>query len=366
MANIFINTIVPNSEPNILYSALFHSMLFATEMDHSNGYLGLGNAAAFPELLIWAMGQRNPELLDRLQENGQTGQLRELLFQYCSLRELAERQRCDSYYASCEAEQIYGDDLGYLTPDDFVHALNSGDWSCDDPDTESLIQRAAVALAEEYKRGEPEIELKTNTKWFPDVAANHAAFELTATRISQFALLPTKALTHAVRQLIRSDNVGYGSYWDKVYTSVICNWLEQDEPAIATEIVEKALSSVYVATITDFRSIMTSVEDMWRDLSHPLRALLLQVEEEHDAQNLLRNFSEKYAKSEIEASTYATLLWEMIKRRSCPAEHSQDSKAYASSGTNALVDAVRSAPENEATCHLVDVASLPGGAAPHI
>lgn len=341
---------------SVVYQALFSSMFFATEMDHSNGYLGLGNAAVFPEVLIWAMGQRNPELIDQLQASGQIEELRELLSQYCSLRVVAEDMRSDSYYASCEAEQIYGDDFGYLTPDDFVDALSSGDWSCDDPNAESLIQRAAIALAEEYKCDKPEIKLKTNTQWLPSDAENHAAFELTATRISQLALLPTSALTHASRQLIQSDNVGYGSYWDKVYTSVICDWLEQDEPAIATEIVEKGLSSVYVAAVTDFRSIMTSVEDMWRDLSHQLRALLLQVKEEHEAQNLLRNFSENYAKSELEASTYATLLWEMVKRRNCAA---QSFRVHTSNSTHTLIETVRSAPENYANCYLVDISSLP-------
>jgi hypothetical protein len=168
--------------------------------------------------------------------------------------------------------------------------------------------------------------------------------------------LPTTALAHAARQLTLCDYVAYGTFWDKVYTSAICDWLEQDAPDVAAEIVEKGLSSMYVAAVTDFRSTMTSVEDMWRALSHPVRVLLLQVKEENEALNLLRNFSEKFAKSEPEASTYATLPWEMVKRRNCPAEYS---RVYKSAATNALVEAVRSAPANEATCHLVDVASLP-------
>lgn len=331
-------------------------MLFAAEMDNSNGYLGLGNAVVFPEVLIWAMGQRNPELIHQLRASCQVERLRELLSRYCSLRAAAEDLRSDDYYASCEAEQIYDDDFGYLTPADLVCALRSGDWSCDDPNAESLIQRAAIALAEEYKCDKPEIKLKTNTQWLPSDAANHVAFELTATRISRLALLPSTALTHASQQLTQGDNVGYGSYWDKIYSSVICDWLEQDEPSIATEIVEKGLSSVFVTAITDLRSIMTSVEDMWRDLSHPLRALLLQVKEEHEARNLLRHFVENFTKSELAASTYATLLWEMVKRRNCD---SKSFDAYTSNATNALIETVRSAPENYANCYLVDISSLP-------
>jgi hypothetical protein len=125
-------------------------MQFATEMDNSNGYLGIGNAAVFPEVLIWALEQRHPRLIEGLQERGLAGELRELLSQYCSLRDAAERLRSNGYFASCDAEQIYGEDFGYLTPDDFVHALDSGDWICDNPTAESLIQLAVIALSEEY------------------------------------------------------------------------------------------------------------------------------------------------------------------------------------------------------------------------
>ncbi|MBB5460242.1 hypothetical protein [Paraburkholderia sp. Cpub6] len=325
-------------------------------MDHSNRYLGLGNAAVFPEVLIWAMGQRHPELIEGINEHGKAVELRELLSQYCSLRGAAERLRSERYFASCEAEQIYNDDFGYLTPDDLVQAFGSGDWSCDDPAAKSLIQRAAFALAEQYNCDEPEIELSIDTQWFPDNTVNQVAFELTATRISDLASLPRTALAHATHQLTQCDNVAYGSFWDAVYTSAICDWLEQDAPEVAAEIVKKGLSSLYVAAITDFRSTMISVEEMWKDLSHPLRALLLQVKGEHEALNLLRKFAENFAKCELEVSTYAALLWEIVKRRNCPAEHS---RVYTSDATNALVEAVRSAPANEATCHLVDVTSLP-------
>ena len=331
-------------------------MLFATEMDHSNGYLGLGNATVFPEVLILAMGQRHPDLIGTLQEHDQTGAFRELLSQYCSLRVVAEEMRRDNYCASCEAEKIYGDDLGYLTPYDLVDALSSGDWSCDKPDAKSMIQRAALALAAEYNCDEPEIELNINTQWLPNSATNHVAFELTATRISQLASLPTTALTHASRQLTQSDNVAYGSYWDKVYTSVICDWLEQDAPDIATEIVEKGLSSVYVAVVYDYLSTMTSVEVMWQELSHPFRALLLQAKTEDEAIRVLRNFVGNFEKTELETSIKSVLLWEMVKRRNCASE---SFRVHTSNSANTLIETVRSAPENYANCYLVDISSLP-------
>ncbi|NIE63221.1 hypothetical protein [Burkholderia sp. Ax-1719] len=343
-------------DSHTLYDSLVFSMLIAAELDHSNGYIGLQNATIVPETLIWAVGQRHPQLNEQLQTVGLVDELRALLAQYGSLRDVAERLRKENFFATCEAYGHYDDDNGYLTPSDIVFAIDSGEWNCPSATAFGLIQRAAHAVAAQFSDDAPMLERYIDTSWKPSLDANSIALKLIATCQPGSGALPEEALVHMYRQLVACDDGLHTGFWFTVYLSVVGDWLEQDFPDLAAQIVKDGLSTAYYYALNAYRDIMSSVEVQWEKISYPVRSLLLQSKDESDILRVLEKFIKASSKSTHDEAALAVLLWEMIKRRSCAVE---PTAVYTFNASSDCIEAIRLTDSNDTTCFVVDSEALP-------
>lgn len=344
------------SEQDLLYTALIEALHFIAAMDRSNGEAGLHNAMVVPDVIIWALEQRNPELLARLHSIEQVDTLRDLLAQYGSLRVVAERLRRESFCEACDAAGVASYDDGYLTPEVVLEALDSGTWSCDTPGIHALFENALFALTERVALDIPAEHHHVNTTWRPVAERNLDAFALAPTPIPESSALPVLALAHANQQLLACDDGYDPSLWENSYTSVVCDWLERDLLDIAREIIANGLTTEYVDRLLMYRFTMRCVEKMWQGLSHPIRALLLGAQKEEDALRVLEAFIRAVPDPDSDASDWVVLLWEMVKRRNVEARavpvHICDIRS-------SELDSVRSTANDVAACCVVDTESLP-------
>ncbi|WP_148654400.1 hypothetical protein [Paraburkholderia caribensis] len=325
-------------------------------MDYTNGYVGLGNATVIPQVIVWAVGKRHPELIEEIQTSGDIDRFREVLGHYGALRVIAERLQRDACLSCCDAYGGSDDGSWHLTPEDHLHAVTHGDWRCTDPKAEKLLVQVLHALNTTFKFDTPDLDRHIETPWRPVVEANHAAFGLAGMQKSEHTKLPASALVHMNRQLLGCDDGDHSSFWATAYTSAIGKWLEQDLPDVADEIVKSGLTSGYFKCVSCYCSIMLSVEAVWQAMSYPIRMCLLKAETEGEALGVARTFVTACSKSQHEEEVLATLLWEMVKRRN----HRKEPKnIFVSDASDPCIDAMRSRSEGKATGYLVDTESLP-------
>ena len=260
----------------LLEDALYCAIHLIAAMDESVGH---GNAIVIPEVILWAIVKSIPSLSSA--EADSHGELVRLLSHYCTLRGLAEEERRERYLDGIGSGDDWGDDHGYLTPENTLHALTSGKWDCPEPELKDTIARVLQTVVERNERNIwADSRFPIEHSWAPSAAPYGFKSESSVTLDRESATILSTALNHGFTQLIACDD-GYDlDFWEKVYSFAISDWLESDLPDIANEIIARSLTASYFSCISAFVLRMCEIEAIYRRIGYPVCFYLLRTRDE--------------------------------------------------------------------------------------
>ena len=335
----------------LLEDALYCAIHLIAAMDESVGH---GNAIVIPEVILWAIVKSIPSLSSA--EADSHGELVRLLSHYCTLRGLAEEERRERYLDGIGSGDDWGDDHGYLTPENTLHALTSGKWDCPEPELKDTIARVLQTVVERNERNIwADRRFPIEHSWAPSAAPYGFKSESSVTLDRESATILSTALNHGFTQLIACDD-GYDlDFWEKVYSFAISDWLESDLPDIANEIIARSLTASYFSCISASVLRMCEIEAIYRRIGYPVCFYLLRTRDEEPL-SLLEYYVRAAGAAEHEIAERTALLWEMLKRRNF---RNYKRRLYFSDASGTLVDFVRASPNRFSTCYVVESTSLP-------
>ncbi|MEX3992678.1 hypothetical protein AB4Y35_18120 [Paraburkholderia sp. EG286A] len=343
--------------------ALAEAIRLIARMDES---ARAGKPIIVVELIVWALTKSVPSVIEPLLESGRVESLAGLLRDYAALRPIAESNRFSNYLKGCAEAGVDYDDDGYLTPEDMRRALKSRAWGCGDPEARAAIGRALHFVLADSKDAEtsgpphsganrtaPENTHRNHVECSSDA---RAADELDP--VLQPAL--ATAVAHTRRELLACDNGGVPDFWDKIYTSVLGDWLETDVPEVAAELLANGLTSEYFKSVWHYVKQMCWVERLWAGLGHHIRDLLLREIDEVFALQLIGAVvrAGELHIDEPRADAWSRRVWQMLQRRDSRTKESADS-LIVSAESNTFLESVRSSTNGYDTGYLVDAKTLP-------
>ena len=343
----------PLESPRLLEDALYCSIRLIAAMDES---VGNGNAIVIPEVIIWAISQLNPALFLQLRDVVYVGELARLLSHYCSLRAAAEEVRYETYMKGFETPEGWGDDHGYLTPANTLRALTLGRWDCPELDAKIIISRVLHTVVERNERNDwSENRFPIDNSWAPSQDPRGFKSKSCEVLASESDTILSSALNHGFKQLLACDDGYDPDFWSKVYSFAVSDWLEIDLPEIANEICARNLTTNYFSGISAFLRRMRAVEAIYQRIGYPICFYLLRTRNEEPL-SLLEYYVRAEGTAEQEVADSARLLWEMLKGRNYSI---YKRRLYFSDSSCTLIDFVRSSPDGQSTCYVVNSTSLP-------
>ncbi|NIE66850.1 hypothetical protein [Burkholderia sp. Ax-1719] len=343
--------------------ALIAAIRLTASMDRS---ARLGSLIFVPEIVTWALEKSEPAVIQALADVGQLTNFADLLRHYAKLRPIAECLRISEHLRGCMEAGVDYDDNGCLTPMDMLFAVRSGEWKCSE-----RVAYGAITRALRFVVGHEEDTLPASSPaWHFDLTRSQTASDAKTKSVDEAyaadeldsALQPPldMAITHARRELLACDTGDDPSFWRKVYTSVLGDWLQTDMPEVAAEILEKGLTAEYFSSAWVYVSQMQKVERFWSGLGSPIRELLLTENDEACGVALIAEVVRADGSSvdENEVIAWSKRVWRMMQRRSsCNSERGSD--PIRSIESNAFLDFVRECANAIDTCYFADIEMLP-------
>ena len=245
--------------PRLIEDALYCAICLIAAMDESVGH---GNAIVIPEVIIWAVGKSSPSL--SLAEADSHAELSRLLSHYCTLRNVAEDVRRESHLDGLATGDDWGDDNGYLTPANTLHALTSGKWRCPDPEAKDTIARILQTVVERNEQNcWAANRFPIEHSKVPSPAPYGFKSKSSETQDHESETILSTALNHGFIQLIACGDGYESEFWGKAYSFTISDWLESDLPEIANEIVARSLTASYFSRISAFVLQMCEIEAIY-------------------------------------------------------------------------------------------------------
>ncbi|MGA9914396.1 MAG: hypothetical protein WBR17_17890 [Paraburkholderia sp.] len=350
-----------SSEFNAVERAVYYAVRLLAKMDES---CAPGTPIVAPDAIVWAVERLKPSLVRPLREAWQTEELVGLLRHYGSLRQIAEKLRIEEYLSYCEECGVSADGGGYLTIEDVLYAIAKGIWKCDDMATSDSISLVLHTLHDRLKDDTTDRHPE-QTLYAP------SRFDVPRLGDSEFGasdgldpeMLPTlsTALLHTRQQLLALD-IGYDpDLWCNIYTSVIGDWLEEDYPDVAAEIVTTGVVSTYFENIQMYVNQMQEVERLWISLGHPIRTLLRSVDDEAEALQVIEQFVREDGTDDADAAAWARRVWDMVKRRDAAARSHPVSSVTRCDDWNFEIEKIRMALRTGSTCFVINADALPQG-----
>jgi hypothetical protein len=314
-----------------------------------------------PDAIVWAIERLKPSLVRPLHETGRTDKLVELLRHYDSLRKAATELRTQSYLKACDEYDFMTDGWSPRTLEDILYALAEGSWECSDQVARDSISLVVFSV---YNRDAND---DTSQKP-PPTLPSPLLFDIPGLDDSEFGAsdeldpnVPSPlsiALRHARKQLLALDTGYDEEFWSKIYTSVVGDWLDEDHPDVAAEIVATGTVSQYFGNVWIYVKQMQEVERLWIRISRPIRTLLRTVQNETEALQVIEHFVREDGTNDAEVAAWARRTWEMVKRRDSALEQ-PTSLVTCSDEWNAEVDHIRSAFRGGSTCYVIVADALP-------
>ncbi|WP_341318696.1 hypothetical protein WN982_27210 [Paraburkholderia sp. IMGN_8] len=269
--------------------------------------------------------------------------------------------RVEAFFSACDDCGIPAEDWGYLTLEDVLYAIAEGNWKCNDTaarDSISLVLHTAFERHEDDRTDRHAQQTLSAPCLFDVPRPGNPEFGAPDGLDPDTSPTLKIALRHARQQLLAFDTGYDPEFWCKIYTSVVGDWLEEDLPDVAAEIVATGAVSPYFNHVWSYVKQMKEVERLWVGISYPIRALLRAEQNESEALHVIEQFVRQDGKDGTEVAAWVRRIWDMVKRRDS-AQEQPASPVTCSDEWNAEVDHIRRAFRGGSTCYVIDADALP-------
>ncbi len=350
------------NQQQTLEQALVYAIRLLDNMERHS----YGGVLLVPDVFIWTVEQFNPELIATLRKEQLLSVFKKRLEQYYELRRIADSLRLEEL-VECEADtNRVMPDPGPLELYDIKHALSIGNWQSNDVSAHGFFRRVIHAAQEDSDFRETldqqldRLREAYATTYYARASISTGHADGQADQLDPMVPEPlASALVHARRQLLACDNGTDWRMWEKFYTSVLGDWLEDDQPELAANVLIAGQVDAYVNDITLYSLAMRKVEGVWHTLSPHVRLLLLCQTDAECPISLIAKVIRAQGIAENEVHAWASRAWEMVKRRAVPAHERHVNEALVSQDTSTVIERIRSDNLAHSTCFIVDRHCLP-------
>jgi hypothetical protein len=351
-------TQTPRNDLKTVETALIYVVRLVDELNRSTDPHGF---LYEPEIILWAVEQLNPQILQKVKDDGLTNIFRRRLVQFGELRSVAETELSLEYSPPYD----WGTPSEWPALDYIADVLDSSIWCPTDrsaipslmrvlhdaSELPTLTQELKAALG---KRAQAVVAGRTSPSVSGDL--NTTGFDAAD---GQQSVPIREAMTLARRFLLAGDG-GYLNYWDSAEAQVVADWVQDEAPSCVSAIHESGQQDEFERLVSRYVRHMAAVSAVCNRLGSAITSLLL-TSDATTALKMIGHAIRVYARGNKSYTGTASEVLAMLQRHDRVARDNTylKAKTYSTFETSDAIDAIRHHELARDACFVVQQDRLP-------